>query len=137
MTEQERNNTMRELAEIALQGRATEFQLISTPLGYSATRSFAKGMKKTIEAFEQLVKASAEAYSEGIAAGKIDLGMLMAHCQYKTCADFFKTELETAKAMMKEYRMYVMSGHLLKTLIGCPRAQKDMVDYRTLPVRPF
>ena len=127
----------RQIVANALENNATEFQLITRLEHRAGVKHFARGMKKIIKYFERLVKASAEAYSEGIAAGKVDVGMLMAHCQYKTCVEFYKAELATANAMLKEYRLYVMSGHLLKTLAGIPRAERDMVDYRTLPVRPF
>lgn len=33
--------------------------------------------------------------------------------------------------MLDEYRAYIFSGHILDTLLGNPRAEKDLFDHRT------
>lgn len=122
-----------ELVQKAIDDEKTDFQLIPTNEMYGVTRIFAHGTKKVIKMFKNLVVATGEAYAEQIQLGQTDLKLLLAHIQYRHCMEFYQNELKTAKSMMQEYRTYVMSGHILKTALNIPRAEEDMVDYRTLP----
>lgn len=122
-----------ELVKAVMEGRSTEFVLISTNEIYSITRTFIKATKKVIKMFQNLVDATGWSYANQILEGKQDLKLLLAHLQYRNCLEFYKKELKTAKSMTQEYRTYVRSGHILKTLLNIPRAEEDMVDYRTLP----
>jgi len=126
-----------EIVQKAMSDEKTEFQLIPTNNMYTATKAFARGTKKIIEMFNQLAQVTAEEYCAQIQAGKTDLKLLLAHIQYHHCLDFYKNELKTAKSMMQEYRAYVFGGNLMKTILSIPRAEEDMVDYRTLPWKLF
>jgi len=122
-----------EIVQKALENEKTDFQLIPTNEMYSVTKIFAHGTKKIIKMFKQLVKATTEAYALQILTETTDLKLLLACVQYQQCLDFYENELKTAKSMLQEYRAYVFGGHLLKTALNIPRAEEDMVDYRTLP----
>ena len=137
--EQERNidPLFREIVQKALDNEKTDFQLIPTNEMYSVTKLFVSGTKKIIKMFKQLVRASTEAYAIQILAEETDLKLLMACVQYQQCLDFYENELKTAKSMLQEYRAYVFGGNLTKTLLNIPRAEEDMVDYRTLPWKLF
>ena len=122
-----------ELIQKALEDNKLDFQLIPNNNMYSVTKTFISATKKIIKMFKKLVNSSAEMYSEQIRDGRTDLKLLLAHIQYKECLEFYQNELKTAKSMTQEYRAYVFGGHLMKTILNIPRAEKDMVDYRTLP----
>jgi len=122
-----------ELVKNVMEGKSTEFVLISTNEIYSITRTFIKATKKVIKMFQNLVDATGWSYSNQILEGKQDLKLLLAHLQYRNCLEFYERELKTAKSMTQEYRTYVRSGHILKTLLNIPRSEEDMVDYRKLP----
>ena len=126
-----------ELMKHALNGKSTEFQLIPSNDMYTATKLFANGVKKVIRMFRDLAKTSGLIYSDSILKEKTDLRLLLEHMQYKQCQKFYEEELKVAKSMLKEYRAYVFSGHVLKTILNMPRAEADMVDYRTLPWKLF
>ena len=122
-----------ELMTKALAGESSKFELISSLPMRAVTKDFLSGTKKIIKLFKSLVKSSEKAYSEQIKEGKQHLDLLLAHIQFKTCLEFYEKEAATAKDMLKEYHAYVFGGNLMKTICGIPRAEKDMVDYRTLP----
>ena len=122
-----------ELITKALSGESTQFELISSLPMRNVTKDFLSGTKKIIKLFKSLVKNSEKAYSEQIKEGKQQLDLLLAHVQFKACLEFYEQEAATAKDMLKEYHAYVFGGNLMKTILGVPRAEKDMVDYRTLP----
>ena len=126
-----------ELLTKALSGDNSKFELISSEGMWNATRIIAHATKKVVKLFKNLVKNSEETYCEQIRAGEQDLEMLLACLQFRVCLDFYEKELETAKDMLREYRAYVTSGHIIKTILGIPRAEEDMVDYRTLPWKLF
>ena len=126
-----------ELITKALANEQTVFQLIANEGMWKTTRAFIRGTKKVIKLFKSLTKNSELMYCEQIKAGKQDLELLLARIQFGVCTSFYQRELEIAQDMLKEYNAYVFGGHLLKTICGVPRAEKDMVDYRTLPWRLF
>ena len=126
-----------ELIQKALEGEATPFELISSSSMHTATKVFARATKKVIKMFKTLVQTTCLKYQEQIQTNSQDLQVLLAYVQFNRCVEFYEQELKTAKSMLQEYRAYVTGGHMLKTLLGIPRSEYDMVDYRTLPWRLF
>lgn len=126
-----------ELLTRALSEENSKFELINSEDMWLATRQMKNATKKIIKLFESLLQNSEEMYCTQILSGQQKLDVLLAYLQFGMCLDYYKKELDILKDMLKEYRVYVTSGHIIKTICGIPRAEEDMVDYRTLPWRLF
>ena len=122
-----------QLIEKALINENRPFQFIGNLQERSVTKTCIHATKKVIKLFKQLEKSSALTYSELIKQGRQNVDVLLAHIQFKQCVKFYEKELITLKDMLKEYRAYVLSGNLMKTLLGIYRSEQDMIDYRTIP----
>ena len=138
-TENEAGELSKAIYERAASGDSTEFQLISSAneasgckLAYKANMALAKHLKRRVESYSAELAASMTADCRDSIQGTVALRGLSA------CADFYETEANTLKDMLREWRCYLRYGHLLRMgLLGFPRPEEDMVDWRTLPVSLF
>lgn len=131
------DNAFKQLVETALANENQPFQFIGSLAEWSAAKTCVKATKKVVKLFKSLEENSAASYVELIKKGKQSAEVLLAHLQFKRCAEFYEKEVATLKDMLKEYRAYVFGGNIMKTLLGFYRAEDDMVDYRTLPWKLF
>lgn len=129
--------TFKQLVEKALANENQPFQFIGSLTEWSVAKTCISATKKIIKLFKSLETNSAMTYVELIKQGKQSTEVLLAHIQFKQCVKFYEKELATLKDMIKEYHAYVFGGNVMKTLLGIYRAERDMVDYRTLPWRLF
>ena len=129
--------TFKQLVEKALANKNQPFQFIGSLTEWGVAKTCVKATKKIIKLFKSLEENSALTYVELIKHGKQSTEVLLANIQFKQCVKFYEKELDTLKDMLKEYHAYVFGGNVMKTLLGVYRAEKDMVDYRTLPWRLF
>lgn len=127
----------KQLVEKALANENQPFQFIGSLAELSVAKTCIGATKKIVKLFKSLETNSALTYVELIKQGKQSTEVLLAHIQFKQCVKFYEKELATLKDMIKEYHAYVFGGNVMKTLLGIYRAEKDMVDYRTLPWRLF
>jgi hypothetical protein len=65
-----------------------------------------------ITIFNNLFNSTYKTYLEQIETDTQDLGVILALKQFKQCKTYYQNELNIAKDMLDEYKMYVWSGHL-------------------------
>jgi len=127
-----------ELVKKALEGKQSDFEFIRTYEMSQAARLYRKGTKKVCKVFDDLRKSLLKAYANAIMADDQKLDMIMSIRQFEICRDYYKKEHAIAKDMLKEYKAYVLSGHILGQLLFCGvRPDEECVDYRKLPWKLF
>ena len=80
--------------------------------------------------FKKLYDSTSKTYLTQVAEGNPDLETLMALKQFKICMDFYRDETKILDDMLLEYTEYVLSGHVIDTLVGNIRPDEDLYDYR-------
>lgn len=122
--------------EYALSGKRREFELLTSLGHYRWCKKLIKKSRAVGDMFNSLHKSAFCEYLTQTANGEPqDLELLSAIRQFERCTEFYYGEADTAKDMVKEYRVYLRSGHRLEALFGVIRPESDMVDYRKLPWR--
>lgn len=127
-----------EAIQQALSGKQRKFELITSLDHYRWCKELFKKTHKVADTFANLHKLVLNEYLRQTAIGEQqDLELVAAMKRFEVCAEFYGKDADTAKDMMKEYRVYLRSGHFLDSWFGGIRPDYEMVDYRTLPWRLF
>jgi len=126
-----------ELVKKALEGKQSNFEFIRSYDMLKVARLYRKGTAKVCKVFKGLVKSILDAYAKSIFTDEQKIEALMSAKQFEVCAEYYKKEHAIAKDMISEYKTYVMSGHILDTLLGGYRPDIECVDYRKLPLKWF
>lgn len=82
--------------------------------------------------FNKLVKTTYKTYLKQIDLDQQDIQALLALKQFETCRAFYAKEIETLRDMIDEHNEYMLSGHILDTLVGNIRPDEDLVDFRKI-----
>jgi len=133
----EKDEFFQMLVKKALKGEHMEKEFICSLRGLSITRGYIKNCQTIINSFISVYNAMQLVYLEQIKLDKQDLDLVISMKQFERCFNFYKEERSIAEDMIKEYRAYVFSGHILDTLLGNPRKEEDLVDFRTIPWKWF
>ena len=127
-----------ELVKKALTGEQSNFEFVRTKDMMHVASLYKRGTRKVYKVFDSLHKALVKQYGESILTDKQSLETMMAIKQFEVCRDYYKKESAIAKDMLKEYRTYVFSGHILAQLFfNGVRPDNECVDYRKLPWKLF
>lgn len=127
-----------ELVKRALTDQNSKFEFVRNFEMLRTVRMYKAGAKKVSKVFSSLAKGIIAEYSGKISDDEQSLDILMALKQFETCRDYYKKEYDIAKDMLKEYRTYVFSGHILDQLFfNGVRPDNECVDYRKLPWKWF
>ena len=119
-----------QLMEKALQNQKSEFQFLGSLEDMLAARQYVRGVKKVLKIFNRVEKKTFKSYLKLVDTDNTDLGVLIALKQFDQCITFYKKEMEIALDMLDEYRAYVTGGHIIDTLLGRPRHEEDLRDFR-------
>lgn len=76
--------------------------------------------------FKKLYNSTYKSYLTQVEAGNPDLETLMALKQFKICTDFYDDETKILDDMLSEYTEYILSGHVIDTLVGNIRPDEDL-----------
>ena len=125
------------LVNKALEGKHSDFEFIRSYEMLKVARLYRRGVKKVAKLFGNLHKDLLKAYASAIGEDKQKLEELMSAIQFDKCRDYYLKELNIAKNMIQEYRVYVESGHILYTIFGGVRPDDECIDYRKLPIKWF
>lgn len=125
----------KELVLKALEGKQSNFEFIRSYGMLRIARMYKHGVSKVAKMFKNLEKELIKSYTSLIASGEDDLEIIMSIKQFNACAEYYKKERALVKDMISEFRTYVMSGHILQTLLGGVRPDHECVDYRKLPIK--
>jgi hypothetical protein len=85
-----------------------------------------------VNMFNKLVKTTYKTYLKQIDLDQQDIQVLLALKQFEKCRAFYAKEIETLRDMIDEHNEYILSGHVLDTLVGNIRPEEDLVDFRKI-----
>lgn len=127
-----------ELVKKALEGKQSDFEFIRSYEMLKVAKLYKKGTNKVRKVFNSLVKSILDAYAKSILTDEQKIEALLSVKQFEACAEYYKKEHAIAKDMLKEYRTYVFSGHIMDQLLfNGYRPDNECVDYRKLPWKWF
>ncbi len=126
-----------ELVRKALEGKQSNFEFIRSYSMLQAARAYRSGTRKVAKIFNSLRKGLLKEYAGMIMNNEQKLDVVMTIIQFEKCRDYYLAERDVAKDMISEYKTYVMSGHILDTILGGIRPEEDCVDFRKLPIKFF
>ena len=119
----------------ALEGKQSDFEFIRTYDGLQVAKLYKRGVKRVVKVFNSLKKSLLHDYLHQVMTDEQSIESLMAIKQFEKCAQFYKNEFKVAKDMISEFKTYVFSGHILQTILGGTRPDRECVDYRKLPLK--
>lgn len=116
----------------------SSFILLRSPAEYRAARQYYKATSSAAAEFRLIRRALIKEHCKALSAGSCDTEAILAAKNLEFAVKFYEDEAEIMHDMLKEYRTYLLSGHLISTvLLNAYRSDEDCVDYRTLPWRLF
>ena len=76
--------------------------------------------------FKKMYKSAYETHVKNILLGIQTVETLIIVKQLKQCTEYYQKEAEIVRDMINEYNEYVLSGHIIDTLLGRPRSEEDL-----------
>jgi len=119
-----------QLLKTALENNNSEFRFLAHYTEWQALAQFRLDLRKLLRGLGRLSRKLSKEYRKQISTMQMDAALLVALKQILHCYEFYKKEYETALDMSDEYINYVLSGHILDTLMGYSRPERDMYDSR-------
>ena len=119
-----------DLVERAVKGKQSNFEFIRSWQERIAVKSYRFGIAAIIRIFRNLYDSTYKTYLSQVTLGNQDLQTLLALKQFKQCLSFYTREYEIARDMIKEHNEYMWNWHIIDTLIGNYREEKDLWDHR-------
>ena len=126
-----------QLIKKALTGENSKFEFLRCWSDRLVIKQYLVGVNTVLKLFKTVEETAYKTYIEQIKMNIQDVGVVLALKQFRQCRDYYKKEKQIAKDMLSEYRAYVFGGHIWDTLVGNIRKEKDLVDFRTLPISLF
>ncbi len=118
----------------ALNGESTEFEFLECCDDLRQAKAIKRASGFLARYYRKAARAYLEAYAEGIDENVLAVKSLHICKKLLICADFYANEAKVYKDMIEEYRCYLASGHLWKTLLfDFHRPEEDLTDWRELP----
>lgn len=119
----------------ALNGESTEFEFIECYDDLRQAKAIKRAAGFLARYFRKAATAYMKAYAEDLVSrDEVSPNGLVICKSLLTCADFYANEARIYGDMIKEYRCYLASGHLWKTLLlDFHRPEEDLIDWRELP----
>ena len=121
-----------EMAELlmakALEGPQSKFEFIRNWEMRKIVKVYYKGLKAVVKMFTAYQQSmESDFYSKPSVLGAV------AAAHMRLCTDFYKEEMRIAKEMLKEYREYIFSFHLIDTFVlNRWRPDSECYDHRYL-----
>lgn len=126
-----------ELVGRAMRGEASKFEFIRDLTTFRTARAYKRGVGKIARLFGKLAEGLVRQCAALVREGAQDVDALLAAKRFEICRDHYAAEAAVAKDMLSEFKAYLRSGHVIRTLLGGYRPDEECVDYRTLPFRLF
>ena len=114
----------------ALNEKNSEFEFLRCFQDRAAAKMYYYSTTKVIYIFKDIYASTYKAYLKQIKTGTQDLQTIIALKQFKQCVDYYERERRIAADMLDEYSEYVLSGHVIDTLVGNYRSDEDLWDHR-------
>lgn len=126
----EEEQSFLELVHRALDSKHSDFNFIRS-WEHRAQAKIAKFSLVTIsKMFKKLYDSTYKTYIKQVELGDQDVETLMALKQFKICTEFYNDESKIVNDMLAEHTEYILSGHVIDTLVGKVRPDEDLHDYR-------
>lgn len=119
-----------ELVEQALEGKHTSFEFIKNFDQFLFAIGCWKDRKNLVKLFKQLEKEFIKEYVEQIKTSEQDFNLIASIKQVATVKEYYKEEAAILAEMIKEYKAYVLNGHIVSTIVGIDRREEDLYDFR-------
>lgn len=118
------------LVDRALTGKQSDFEFIRSLQERFAVKTYRFGVEAVIKIFRNLYDSTYKTYVSQVKSGNQDLQTLLALKQFRQCLKFYEKERDIARDMIDEYWEYILSWHIIDTLIGNYRPLEDLWDHR-------
>jgi hypothetical protein len=119
-----------DLVERAIKGKQSDFEFIRSWQERIAVKTYRFGIAAIVRIFSNLCSQTYKTYISQVALGTQDLQTILALKQFKQCLEFYKREYKIARDMLDEHSEYIWNWHIIDTLIGNYREEKDLWDHR-------
>jgi hypothetical protein len=119
----------------ALQGESTKFEFLECYDDLRQARAIKRAAGFLARYFRKAATVYMKTYTEDLVLkDEVSSNALLICKSMLTCSDFYANEAKIYRDMIKEYRCYLASGHLWKTLLlDFHRPEEDLIDWRELP----
>lgn len=114
----------------ALKDPHTKFMYLHSIEEVIALNSWIRTIKKLVKGFKTIVKNSFDQYINLVDMGLTNLDTVLGLNELQACLKYYQDELAIGKDMKNEYFTYVLSGHILHTIIGRDRTEDEEYDHR-------
>jgi hypothetical protein len=129
-TDKQSEEFFTDLVERAVKGKQSNFEFIRSLSERLAVKTYCFGVEAIIKIFTNLYDSTYKTYVSQVRAGNQDLQTLLALKQFRQCLCFYRKERDIARDMIDEYWEYILSWHIIDTLIGNYRPVEDLWDHR-------
>ena len=119
-----------ELVHRALDSKHSNFEFLRSAQDRTSAKIVRFSYATISKMFKKLYEATYKTYLKQVELGDQDVETLMALKQFKHCMEFYDDEAKIVDDMLEEYSEYILSGHVIDTLLGKVRSDKDLWDHR-------
>lgn len=119
-----------DLVERAVKGKQSDFKFIRSWQERTAVKTYQIGIAAVTRIFANLYDSTYKTYLSQINTGSQDIRTILALKQFQQCLVFYEREYEITKDMIEEYWEYIWNWHIIDTLVGNYRSEKDLWDHR-------
>ena len=119
-----------ELVHRALDSKHSNFEFLRSAQDRTSAKIVRFSYATISKMFKKLYESTYKTYLKQVEFGEQDVETLMALKQFKHCMEFYDNEAKIVDDMLEEYTEYILSGHVVDTLLGKVRPDEDLHDYR-------
>jgi hypothetical protein len=119
-----------DLVQRALTEKNSQFEFIRHWQDRLAAKTYCFSIDTVLKIFRNLYSSTYKTYLTQVKVNEQDLQTILALKQFKQCINYYQKEKEIAEDMLEEYSEYVLSGHVIDTLVGKYRPDEDLWDHR-------
>lgn len=119
-----------ELVHRALDSKHSNFEFLRSAQDRTSAKIVRFSYATVSKMFKKLYESTYKTYLKQVELGDQDVETLMALKQFKHCMEFYNDESKIVDDMLEEYTEYILSGHVIDTLLGKVRPDEDLWDHR-------
>ena len=121
------------LLQNAVESKPFQFEYIIDWHMRTICKLHLKGLKQIVTMFQIARKRAEIALGALIVMGQVDQESIRCCNNIRKALKYYTDEYNTIKDMLKEYRAYVIRGHILNTFVfNKPRTPFECFDYRKI-----
>ena len=113
----------------AITGEATKFELLRSWQSYRYYKSLIKAYASILGGLTKGADRLYKSYCRDVTKGVGTTSKVTAYKQMLGVLSFYKNEISTISDMVKEYKLYLLDGHLINSFLGIYRSDQDLRNY--------